>query len=249
MKHCPETIEHRWDILYSDYPEIYDAFASFPYHPRWVDVVNRALPLAGKTVVDTGSGTGKSSFALAEYAARVIGVEPEAAMRSVAEQALAERDLGTVAFLAGSAAAIPLPDASVDMVTAITAAMEISEALRVLKPGGLILQLDIASGWYGGELNQIINHPTPELTARNLRLVEELGFSRLDFDSVQEYSSTENIVRTYGFIFGRNAIDHLKRTGQTSIRWRFSIHYRNKERADPVLGDFLRFRVAGRVRR
>src|SRR3954453_23037292 len=121
MTPYPETIDNRWDLLYRDFPEIYDAFAAFPYYPRWVDVLNRAFPLAGKTVVDTGSGTGKSSFALAEYAARVIGVEPEAAMRAVAEQALAARRLDNVAFLEGSAAAIPLPDASVDMTTAITA--------------------------------------------------------------------------------------------------------------------------------
>jgi hypothetical protein len=80
-----------------------------------------------------------------------------------------------------------------------------------------------------GELNQIISNPTPELTAGNRRLVEELGFSRLEFDSIQEYGSTENIVRTYGFIFGRNAIDHLKRSGKTSIRWRFYLHYRYKD--------------------
>ena len=121
------------------------------------------------------------------------------------------------------------------MATAITAATNVPEALRVLKPGGLILQLDVASDWYGGELNPIINHPTPDLTARNQRLVEELGFSRLEFDSVQEYGSTENIVRTYGFIFGRNAIDHLKRTGKTSIRWTFYVQYRSKEHSEPAL--------------
>ena len=32
----------------------------------------------------------------------------------------------------------------------------IPEALRMLKPGGLILRLDIASDWDGGELNQVI---------------------------------------------------------------------------------------------
>jgi ubiquinone/menaquinone biosynthesis C-methylase UbiE len=229
MKRHPETIENRWDILYRDYPEIYDAFSSFPYHPRWVDVVNREFSLAGKSVVDNGSGTGKSSFALAEYAARVIGVEPEAAMRSLAEEALADRRLDNVEFLEGSAEAIPLTDESVDVVTAITASTDVPEALRVLKPGGLILQLDVASDWYGGELNQIINHPTPELTAGNRRLVEGLGFSRLEFDSVQEYGSTENIMCTYGFIFGRNAIDYLERSGKTSIRWRFYLHYRYKD--------------------
>lgn len=229
MTDAPATIDNRWDILYRDYPEIYDAFAAFPYDPRWVDVVNRDFPLAGKSVVDVGSGTGKSSFSLAEYAAHVLGVEPEAAMRDVAERAAAQRQVDNVTFLEGHAAALVVPDASVDMVTAITARIDVPEALRVLRPGGLMLQLDIATDWYGGELNQVISHPTPDLTERNRRLVEELGFSRIVFDSVQEYGSTENIVRTYGFIFGYNAIDDLRRTGQTAIRWKFHIHSRSKE--------------------
>src|SRR5688572_21871037 len=120
MKAYPETIENRWDILYERYPEVYDAFATYPYDPRPVDVVSRVFPLAGKVVVDGGSGTGKSTFALAEYAARVIGVEPEAAMRSVAGQRLGELKLANVSFVAGRAEELPFADASVDVVTAFT---------------------------------------------------------------------------------------------------------------------------------
>jgi hypothetical protein len=39
MKVYPETIENRWDILYRDYPEVYDRFGAFPYSPRPVDVL------------------------------------------------------------------------------------------------------------------------------------------------------------------------------------------------------------------
>lgn len=39
MKDHPETIEGRWDILYRDYPEIYDEFSSFPYHPDAISVI------------------------------------------------------------------------------------------------------------------------------------------------------------------------------------------------------------------
>jgi len=226
VKHFPETIEHAWDVLYRDYPEIYDAFSSFPHSPRWIDVVNREFPLGGKIVADVGCGTGTSSFALAEHAAQVIGVEPEATMRSVAEESLATRQLPNVTFVEGSAEAIPLPDVSVDVVTAITAMLDVPEALRVVKPGGLILWLDIAPDWYGGDLNRIIDHATPDITERSREMIQDWGFSFLDYDAVQEYGSTAEIVRTYGFIFGRNVIDYLKQTGQTAIRWRFRIHYR-----------------------
>lgn len=228
MNAYPETIDNAWDVLYSDYPEVYDAFASFPYDPSPVDVINREFPLAGKLVVDVGSGTGKSTFALARYAERVIGVESEGAMRSLAERTLAERRPHNVTFVAGSAESIPLPDESADVATAITAPLELDEALRVLKPHGVIVRLDVAPDWYGGDLNDVINLPTPELAAGSRALVEEGGFSYLDFDSVQEYGTTDNIVRTYGFIFGPTAIAHLRQTERTSIRWRFRIHYRQR---------------------
>jgi ubiquinone/menaquinone biosynthesis C-methylase UbiE len=236
MKRYPETIEHDWHALYRDYPEVYDAFASFPYDPSPIDVIDCRFPLVGKVVVDVGSGSGRSTFALAQHAGRVIGVEPEAAMRALAERALVERRLENVSFVAGSAAAIPLPTAAADVVTAITASTDLAEGRRMLKPGGVIVRLDIAPDWYGGELNDVIGEPTPELAERSRLLVEEWGFASTDFDSVQEYGTTDNIVRTYGFIFGRKAIAHLRRTGQTSIRWRFRLHYRSKECPEPVFG-------------
>jgi len=165
-----------------------------------------------------------------------IGVEPEAAMRTLAEQALATRRLNNVEFLEGSAEAIPLPDESVDMATAITASTDLAEARRVLKLGGVIVRLDITPDWYGGELNDVIGEPTPEFAEGSRFLIEEWGFASTDFDLVQEYGTTDNIIRTYGFIFGRKAIAYLRRTGQTSIWWRFRLHSRAKERLEPGLG-------------
>ena len=77
MKTYPETIEHRWDILYRDYPEVYDRFASFPYTPGLFDMVAHRFDLKGKINVDCRSGTGLSTLALSRYCDEVIGVEPE----------------------------------------------------------------------------------------------------------------------------------------------------------------------------
>ena len=81
MKDRPLSIENRWDVLYHDYPEVYDEFASVPYEPKMVDVLNERLNLIGKTVADVVSGSGRSSIQLAKYAEQVIGVEPEESMR------------------------------------------------------------------------------------------------------------------------------------------------------------------------
>jgi SAM-dependent methyltransferase len=222
----PETIEHRWDILYRDYPEVYDAFASYPYRPRPVDVVNEQFHLSGKRVVDVGSGSGRSTLAVAEYADHVIGVEPEDGMLALARNAAAQSDASNVEFVQGTKERIPLPAASVDMLTSFTAGLDVGEAMRAVRPGGLIVSVDIPPRWYGGDLNSVLRHPTPELGRWTRHLQLEEGFSFVDFESVQEYGSVDDIVRTYGFIHGRRAIDHLRETEGTSIRWRFRIHYR-----------------------
>ena len=223
------TLEHRWDLLYRDYPEVYDSFASFPYTPPPIDVVRGEFELTGKHVVDLGSGSGRSTLALAEYAGSVVGVEPEDGMLSLARRAARERGGGNVDFVKGTKEDIPLPDSSADVVASFTAGLDVAEALRVVRPGGLVLSLDVAPGWYGGDLNGVLSHAVPELARTDRYLTEEAGFSFLDFDSVQEYGSVENVVRTYGFIHGERAIHYLRQTGRTSIRWRFRIHYRRKE--------------------
>jgi SAM-dependent methyltransferase len=228
VKQYPETIEGRWDILYRDYPEVYEAFSSFPYHPDAIGLILARFPLGGTRVLDVGSGTGKSSFWLAEHAREVIGVEPVAAMRAAAERAAAAQGIRNVRFVGGDGVALPLRSESVDAIFSITAGMRsIEELLRVLRPGGVIVIVDVAPGWYGGELHDIIGEET-ELEDLNRQLVDDLGFSYEDFENTQEYGTTENILRTYGFIHGRKAIEHLKGTGQTSIRWRWRIHYRYK---------------------
>jgi SAM-dependent methyltransferase len=86
------------------------------------------------TVLDLAAGTGKLARALGETGASVIAVEPVAEMRA----ALPE----SVRALDGTAEAIPLEDASVDLVTVAQAfhwfdgPVALREIHRVLRPGG-----------------------------------------------------------------------------------------------------------------
>jgi SAM-dependent methyltransferase len=105
----------------------------------------RALaPWAGRTLVDLGCGSGYWLPGYAAEASAVIGVEPDPALLPLARA----RDR-RAQVLPGSAEHIPLEDASVDVVHARFAYFwpprcqpGLTEALRVLRPGGTLVVVD-----------------------------------------------------------------------------------------------------------
>jgi SAM-dependent methyltransferase len=227
----PETIENRWDLLYRDYPEVYEAFAATPYSPDVYELLAGVIDLRGKSIADVGAGTGKSSLALARYAGQVTGIEREAAMLQLARENAQSSGLGRVSFCAGDAMAIPLGDKTVDLVTGITLALYppeqykayIREGLRVAKEA--VVYLGIAPGWYGGDL-YAANAELQGVDEAVDRVFQEAGFAYQDVFTDQEYGTLEHIVATYGFIFGRKAIDTLRREQKTCIRWKFRVFWR-----------------------
>ncbi|MGO9062852.1 MAG: class I SAM-dependent methyltransferase [Candidatus Binataceae bacterium] len=85
-----------------------------------------SLPI-GSRVVDVGAGTGNYSNAIAEKGCKVIAVEPSSAMRA---QAHAHP---SVVWRAGSAEALPLPDAAVDGAICILAFHHFSDHRQALR--------------------------------------------------------------------------------------------------------------------
>lgn len=105
------------------------------YPPEAVSWVAEQTGLGpGRTVVDLGAGTGKLTRLLAATGARVVAVEPLAAMRRLFPSGVAAE------VKAGTAEAIPLPDASADAVTVAEAFHwfrsdeALTEIHRVLRP-------------------------------------------------------------------------------------------------------------------
>ncbi|MFF9241486.1 class I SAM-dependent methyltransferase [Streptomyces sp. NPDC014801] len=96
-------------------------------------------PLAGARVADVGAGTGIATALLARRGADVLAVEPGAGMAAELRRALPE-----VPLVRGDGNALPLADASVDLLTYAQSwhwtdpARAVPEARRVLRPGGAL---------------------------------------------------------------------------------------------------------------
>jgi SAM-dependent methyltransferase len=152
-------------------------------HPDIYEIENRALdpgghvlaamrrlaPWDGRTLVDLGCGTGFWLTGYATDAARVIGIEPDPALRARAAARI--RDLPGAEVLPGSAERLPLADRSVDVVHARFAYFlapgsdgrgrngpggsrntgggdaGLTEVLRVLAPGGSLIVVDNDYRW------------------------------------------------------------------------------------------------------
>lgn len=106
----------------------------------------KVIPQASGKVLEVGFGSG---YNLPHYTAdqvkRILAVEPDAAMRHLAERRMRQSAIPCEVLLL-EAEAIPLPDASMDSVVVTFALCTIpgveqalAEMRRVLKPGGALL--------------------------------------------------------------------------------------------------------------
>ncbi len=104
---------------------------------------------AGARVLDVGCGSGYHLPILAERAARVIGLEPYRPLLHRAQRRVADHGLTCVEVLSGSAQAMPVDDASIDVLHARWAYFfgpgcepGLREISRVMAPGGTAFVID-----------------------------------------------------------------------------------------------------------
>jgi SAM-dependent methyltransferase len=189
-------------------------------HPDHYELENRALdqaghvlaamralaPWADRTIVDLGCGTGYWLHRYAAEAARVIGLEPDPALRDAASSSAA--NLARTEILAGSAEHIPLADDSADVVHARFAYFfppgtdaGLAEVLRVLRPRGRLVVVDNDYRWgeFAGLLGASASRPPLETAAvvdgwwRGRGAIRQEVRSRLEFTSRADLSAVLEI--------------------------------------------------------
>ncbi len=108
-------------------------------------------------IVDLGAGPGGLAVALAQRFpdAQITAVDIDTAMAGLAGARVAREGLGArVRITVGDVGALPLPDASVDVVTSSfsvhhwpDAVAGFAEVRRVLRPGGRVIIYDLPDWW------------------------------------------------------------------------------------------------------
>lgn len=101
-------------------------------------------------LLDVGTGTGGMLMMLAPRAVRAVGVDISPQMRLIARAGVTAARLGQCSVMDGDMYALPFPAASFDVITLdrVLGAAErpqraVTEALRVVKPGGLLLTVEV----------------------------------------------------------------------------------------------------------
>jgi ubiquinone/menaquinone biosynthesis C-methylase UbiE len=180
-------------------------------HPATYELENRAVDQdgliedamrahadwAGRVVLDVGCGTGFHLARFAATAARVYGVEPHPALLRLA--ARRTRALANVTLLGGTAQAIPLPDASVDVAHARWAYFfgpgcepGLRELARVVRRGGtaFVIDNDATRSTFGRWFRR--GYPDIDPVAVE-RFWSQQGWTRVPLDLAWSFDSRDDL--------------------------------------------------------
>jgi SAM-dependent methyltransferase len=152
---------------------------------RWLvrALLDRHLPAgaAPRRIVDVGCGTGATLGTLAEYG-EVIGIDRSPYALHYC------RERGHHRLARGDAAALPLADESVDVVTALDLlehigddARAVREFVRVLRPGGLLIATVPAGPMLWSEHDEALDHLRRYRAREFRRLLDAAGLQVLRF--------------------------------------------------------------------
>jgi ubiquinone/menaquinone biosynthesis C-methylase UbiE len=174
---------------------------------------------ADRTVLDLGCGSGFHLPRFAGTAARVVGVEPHPGLQRLAQRRT--RDLPGVSVLLGAAQALPLPDASVDVVHARWAYFfgpgcepGLAELDRVIRRGGtaLIIDNDGSRSTFGAWFRRGYPHLPPP--AEIERFWAQRGWTRTPVDMGWRFESRADLEAVVRIEFKADVAEQIIRHHQ-----------------------------------
>jgi ubiquinone/menaquinone biosynthesis C-methylase UbiE len=179
------------------------------------------LDLSGARVVEVGVGTGRITRQLVAARAKVVGVEPVAAMLAIARRHVAELGADASGLVEGSLASLPFASAGADLAVAgwvfghqrsfepdrwrDTVAAGVAEMLRVVRPGAPVVLFET--------LGTAVEAPTvrPELAELQAHLEQPLGFTRRVVRTDYAFATADEAADTLAFFFGDAVASEIRR--------------------------------------
>jgi SAM-dependent methyltransferase len=213
--------------------------------PALLEVICRLARVARPAlVVDLGSGTGLSTRVWAGRAERVVGVEPQASMRELAD---ARTEAPNVEYREGYGFATGLPDGSADVVTCSQSFhwMEpeptLAEAARILRAGGVFAAYDY-------DVPPVIEPEVDEAFARYLARRREAGV-RMGAARWSKHEHLARIEASGRFRTARELVLHGETEGgaERVVGFARSIGSRIEDVTPAVLTETARRVLGGRV--
>lgn len=203
------------------HPATYEAenHAADPDGRLWAAMEARAS-WRGRTVLDLGCGSGFHLPRFAETAATVIGVEPHPGLVRLARRRTQRGSAGLapIDVRSGTAQAVPLPDASVDVVHARWAYFfgpgcepGLAELDRVVRRGGtaLIIDNDGSRSTFGSWFRRGFPHlPSPEEIER---FWAQRGWTRTPVDMGWRFGSRADLEAVVRIEFRPEVADEILR--------------------------------------
>lgn len=136
----PQAVAYLHSAIHAQGPDLLRARA----------IVEQAAPARTWRLLDLGCGAGHLSFALAPLCAEVTAIDPSPGMLHTVTEAATRQGLNNITTVQALAEHLPLADARFDIVATRYSAhhwqdlpQALAEMRRVLRPGGLVLVIDI----------------------------------------------------------------------------------------------------------
>jgi ubiquinone/menaquinone biosynthesis C-methylase UbiE len=178
------------------------------------------VPLAGKRVLDLGSGTGRIPLLLRGLGCKIISVDLHHAMLVEQREQLKRQD---AKLIQADLRDLPLSDGFADLAVAGWAIghftgwypevwrgeiqKAVNEMRRTVKPGGALIIFETM-----GTGSEQAGAPSAALEEYYAILENELGFSKQVVATDYDFGSVERAVELCGFFFGSEMAEKVKRS-------------------------------------
>lgn len=223
-----------WAHAFQHDPGLFDAFraAEDPEH-RIVARLAAHVQIAGRSVLEVGCGTGRTTEHVCARAARYVALDASRVMLAVARGRVGAGCAPR--WLVGRAQALPLADASVDVVIATWVLANLRPGTRALALGEIERVTRAADGagtWlvenhWSSELQELRGLATDPAGSEIAGLTGDGGFSVVDeIDTEIRFPSDAEAARVLGTLCGRSAAEALARRPRSRVAQRVVILHR-----------------------